>query len=114
MNLALMLALQVAAPAAAAAAPTAAADFDLAKYRPSADPDRGCGEGEGGEIVVCGRRRRPEAYPYDKMERKFAKGPIVAEKDIGGGATARAYVESVDMPGGQTSKRVMVGVRLPF
>jgi hypothetical protein len=92
--------------------------FDLAKYRPS-DADwedrRDCGPEDPSEIVVCAPRRRGGApIRSRKMERRFRRKPVLAEKDIGGGATARAYVESAEMPGGQTSKRGMVGIKWPF
>jgi hypothetical protein len=107
MSLALLLALQAAAPAPAE---PLAIDFDLAKLKP-ADP---CRTGGGGsDIVVCGRRTRGD-YDIEKWERVFRTGPLVAEKGIGPGAVVRAYVESVPMPGGQVSKRAMVGVKIKF
>jgi hypothetical protein len=106
MSLALLLALQAAPPESAAPLPI---DFDLAKVKPG-DP---CRTGGGGsEIVVCGRRSG--SYDYEKWERMFKTDPLVAEIGIGPGAVARAWVESVPMPGGQISKRAMVGVRLKF
>lgn len=113
MALAWLLALQAAAPSA----PAVPADFDLATFRPT-EPEAGrspaCGSGGGSEIVVCGRRRGGGDYPYEEMERRYQEKPLVAETTIGGGATARAYVESVAMPQGEISKRVMVGIKLPF
>ena len=105
--MALLLALQ--APAAAAAAPLRI-DFDLARVRP-ADP---CKEPTGSEIVVCGRRPSGAGYPMAEMERRYRRRPLAAETGIGGGATARAYVEGVEMGQGMVSKRVMVGIRVPF
>jgi hypothetical protein len=107
MSLALLLALQ--------AAPQAAGeplriDFDLAHVKP-ADPCR-TGGGRGSDIVVCGRR--PGTYEYEKWERLFRTGPPLAEKGIGPGAVVRAYTESVEMPGGQVSKRAMVGIKMGF
>ncbi|HEU0135577.1 MAG TPA: hypothetical protein VFR28_12210 [Allosphingosinicella sp.] len=107
MSLALLLALQ-AAPQAPAE--RLAVDFDLASVKP-ADP---CRTGGGGsDIVVCGRRK-PGAFDMEKWEREFRTDPLLAEKPIGPGAVARAYVESVAMPGGQVSKRAMVGVKIGF
>lgn len=107
MNLALLMTLQAAAPAATI-------DFDLATYRPS-QAQGGCASQDADEIVVCApRRRREGAYPFEEMARKFGEEPIRAEMGLGGVAKARAYVESVEMPGGQISKRVMIGVKLPF
>jgi hypothetical protein len=109
MSLVLLLALE-AAPQASAAPPLPI-DFDLARVKP-ADPCATGGAG-GSDIVVCGRRPRGD-YDFEKWERVFRTGPLLAEKGVGPGAVARAYVESVAMPGGQVSKRAMVGIKLSF
>jgi hypothetical protein len=107
MSLALLLALQAAPPAGAE---RLAVEFDLATVKP-ADP---CRTGGGGsDIVVCGRRPRAD-FDFEKWEREFRTAPLLAEKAIGPGAVARAYVESVEMPGGQISKRAMVGIKVGF
>jgi hypothetical protein len=120
MSLALLIALQAPPPSPrpAQAPPQAlpqapaelpAIDFDLARVKP-ADP---CVTGgSGSEIVVCGRRRAD--YDMEKWARVFRTDPLVAETAIGSGTTVRAYGESVAMPGGQVSKRAMVGVKLKF
>lgn len=103
------------APPAGDAAPLPVA-FDLADIEAGADcrrPGEGRGDAEA-EIVVCGRRERVEDYPMAEMERRYRTRPLVAEASIGGGASVRAYAESVDMGQGQVSKRAMVGVRLPL
>ena len=107
MRLALLIALQ-AAPQAPAG--RLAIDFDLAKVKPADSCATG---GAGSDIVVCGRRPRAD-YDLEKWERVFRTDPLLAETGIGPGAVARAYVESVAMPGGQVSKRAMVGVKIPF
>jgi hypothetical protein len=107
MKLALLLALQSAPQAPAAPLPL---DFDLAKVKPS-DPCRTGGAGS--DIVVCGRRPGG-TYDLEKWERVFRTDPLLAEKSIGPGAVARAFVESVPMPGGQVSKRAMVGIKVKF
>ena len=107
MNLALLLALQT-APQAPSAPPMI--EFDLAKVKPS-DPCESSSSGS--DIVVCGRRRGAD-YDLEKWARIFATEPLLAEKGIGPGAVARAYGESVGMPGGQVSKRAMVGVKIKF
>ena len=115
MQLALLMAFQAAAaPAPSAAAPI---DFDLAKARPTdmgLGRSRPCAEKDPDEIVVCGRRPGGDAYPLDEMSRRFESRPMVAETGIGGGATARAYADSVQMPNSEISKRIMVGIKLPF
>jgi hypothetical protein len=94
----------------------AAVDFDLAELtkRQQADAAAGCGQRGAGEILVCGRRPGGGDYPLEKWERIFREGPLVAEKGIGGGAVARAYLEQVELGSGQVSRRAMVGVKLPF
>jgi hypothetical protein len=119
MALAFLIAVQAAAGPAAAepALPgLAAVDFDLAEVakRQQADAAAGCPQSGAGEIVVCGRRPGGGDYPMERWERIFREGPLVAEKDIGGGAVARAYVEQVEIGAGQISRRAMVGVKLPF
>ena len=100
MSLALLLALQAAPPAPA---DPPAIDVDLTGVKP-ADP---CRTGGGGTvIVVCGRRPRGN-FDYGKWERVFRTKPLLAETAIGPGAEAGIWVESVAMPGGQVSKRVI-------
>ena len=107
MNLALLLALQAAAPPA-----PAAPAFDLRNYRPSPDDAR-CGSANGQEIIVCGRRGG-YVYPLEEMERLFKEKPIRAEVGIAPNTSLRAYGDQVGMPDGQISKRAMVGVKLKF
>lgn len=112
---AFLLALQVAAGAASPA--PIPADFDLAKLKPPQSEfaiGGDCRGEEADEIVVCGRRRGASKYPLEEMERRYKEKPIRAEMGIGGGATARAYVEQVEMPQGQVSKRVMFGIKTKF
>ena len=117
MALAFLLALQAAAGSASAAVPgVTAVEFDLAEAtkRQQAEAAKGCGQPGAGEIVVCGRRPGAGDYPMEKWERIFRDEPLVAEKDIGGGAVARAYAEQVELGSGQVSRRAMVGVKLKF
>jgi hypothetical protein len=109
MSLALLLALQAAPAAADEPLPI---DFDLASVKPD-DPCR-TGGGGGSDIVVCGRRPGGGGYDLEKWERVFRTAPLLAERGIGPGAVAGVWVESVAMPGGQVSKRVLVGVRVKF
>jgi hypothetical protein len=121
MSLVLLLALQ-AAPSrppepAAPVAPAAPLpiDFDLADVKPAdrcAD-EGGEGGGGGSEIVVCGH---PSGGTYDleRWARIFETGPFRAETGIARGAVAGAYVDQVAMPGGRTSQRALVGVKVKF
>ena len=108
MTLSLLIALQAAASAPAGAVPV---EFDLARAPPRA-PAQGCAPGDASEIVVCGRRGNP--YRLHPLGDRYDEKPIVAETSIGRGASVRAYGDSVEMPGGQVSKRAMVGVKLRF
>lgn len=112
----LMLALQAAAPASPAPDPTRSeapkVDFDLRHYKPS--EAEACGNAAAPDgIVVCGRRPST-AYPLDRMAKIFEPGPMDAETGLFGTVRGRAYVEEVGMPGGQVSKRAMIGIKLPF
>jgi hypothetical protein len=107
MALALWVALQAAGAAPAGAVPV---DFDLAKVKP-ADP---CASDSASEIVVCGRRRLQNDYPLAAMERLYREKPVRAEIGLGNGATGRVYLDQVEMPGGQISKRIMFGIKMPF
>lgn len=103
--------------AAAATAPLPI-DYDLARG-PQADMSINatgrCTSQDPAEIVVCGRRSGGGGgYPIEKWERIFAEKPLVAEVGIGRGATARAFVDRVQMPNGEVSNRMMVGIKLPF
>jgi hypothetical protein len=95
-------------------------DFDLAtlplERRPDLSATLRCrpeAPGEDEEIVVCARRPKNQDYPVDP-DADYAQRPIRAEKALGGGATAGVYVDSVEMPGGQVSKRLTVGIKVPF
>ena len=114
MQAALLIMLQ----ASASASSPVPSDFDLAalpEERPDLSAALRCGpeRGEEEEIVVCGRRPKGEDYPIDSKA-DYARKPLRAEKDLGGGATGGIYVDSVAMPGGQVSKRITVGVKLSF
>jgi hypothetical protein len=111
----LILWMAVQASAAPGAVPVAPVEFDLGAVRP-VETDTGllrrC-RGTPDEIVVCGRRRGGD-YPMEEMARRYRQEPLKAEAGIGGGATARAYVEQVELSPGQVSKRAMFGIKLPF
>ena len=97
-----------------------AIDFDLARLARAdsdlADPlgSRRCARQETGTILVCGRRPSGSAYPMEEMERRYATRPLVAEKRLAGNLTGDVHVESVTLPDGAVSNRVMARLRLPF
>lgn len=107
----LLIALQSAPAPAPPPAEPHRVDFDLRTYKPSRD----CGDTAGADtILVCGRRPGGGAYPLERMAKIFEPGPMDAETGLFGTVRGRAYVEEVPMPGGQVSKRVMIGIKLPF
>ncbi|WP_114952326.1 hypothetical protein [Sphingosinicella terrae] len=102
--------------AASAPPPIMPLPFDL-RTIPS-DQGRGgpetCGETEGDEILVCGRRRDDERYRVRMPANPYAEAPVRAGMGLGGGATAVVQVQSVEFPAGQISKRALVTIRVPF
>ena len=112
MTLALLIALQAAAPPPVDVR-RMDLDFDLARYRPR--PNSGC-EPEPGGILVCGRRPAADIPPDEmaRLAKLYEQGPIDAETGLVGKVRGRVYTEQVGMPNGQQSKRAMVGIRLPF
>ena len=106
------LALWAALQAAAGPAGTLPVDFDLAKVKPAEAP--GCDSNTPSEIVVCGRRPLRNDYPLEEMERRYREKTVRAEVGLGGGAVGRAYVEQVEMPDHQMSRRIMFGIKMPF
>jgi hypothetical protein len=111
MTLLLLIALQSSPAPAPAPADARPVEFDLRTYKPSSD----CGDpAAAGGILVCGRRPGGTAYPLERMAKIFEQGPADAETGLFGTVRGRAYVEEVAMPGGQVSKRVMIGIKLPF
>lgn len=114
MTLALLVALQSAAPVAAP--PTVdPTQFDLATLDRTggrfASPV-GCRR-EPGEITVCAQPGGG-GYPYDEWARIFATAPLVAETPLSGSLRGRVFVESATLPNGTVSNRAMVGIKLPF
>ena len=109
MGFALLFALQTAAVSVPSA--VAPIDFDLARHRPAA---RGCARGSPSEIIVCGQRGGGASVSVEELDRRYGPKKIRAERALRGGGTARAFTESVPMPRGDLSKRVMVGIKVPF
>ncbi|MEA3049952.1 MAG: hypothetical protein QOG84_1788 [Sphingomonadales bacterium] len=114
MSLALLIALQAVAPPAAGRKPVdiRTIDFDLSRYRPG---PLGCAPAPG-DILVCGRRPAGtvSAAEMARLATLYEQGPIDAETGLFGQVRGRIYTEQAAMPNGQTSKRAMVGIRLPF
>ncbi|WP_395330465.1 hypothetical protein WBP06_17940 [Novosphingobium sp. BL-8H] len=111
-------------PPSPPAPPPAAAEqaldaFDLAQLRTPGRNGltilrRRCPEGRPGEIVVCAPdpeadRLRPLPDTY-----KVTEGLGRAERQIAPGVVADVHMDSVAMPAGAVSNRVMAGVKIGF
>ena len=119
---ALLLTLVALQAAAATLSDPEAESFDLKHFDRPAAPTLGasvidrCAEVDPDEIIVCGSRGGSKQYRLQPLPPGFSSesGLPKAEMDLGGGATARAYVESVAMPDGTISKRIMIGIGTKF
>ena len=114
MTLTLLLALQAAADPAGRGA-VAPVDFDLARAKP-AEPvlRRACVGATPDEIVVCGRPPPGGDYPLEDMAKIYESGPRESGIALGDGVRGTVTVDSVVMPNGEVSKRVMVNVGVKF
>jgi hypothetical protein len=65
------------------------------------------------EIVVCGLREKSQRYRLPKLPDKYDRDAIRAEIKVAGLPT-RLHVDSVDLPGGQHSNRLMLTVSTSF
>jgi hypothetical protein len=60
------------------------------------------------EIVVCGSRETRSPYRLPEISPRYERAPLRAERQIAPGAVASLNVQSVNMPGGLKSDRVMI------
>jgi hypothetical protein len=114
MALTLLLALQAAADPSGGRA-VAPVDFDLARAK-AGEPvlRRACTGAMPGEIVVCGRPPPGGDYPLEQMAKIYESGPLDSEVSLGDGVRGSVTVDSVAMPNGEISKRVLVTVGVKF
>lgn len=77
-------------------------------------PPTACPPAKPGEILVCGSRSGQSPYRIPKLPKTYDRKPIRAETDAIPGVHTRAHVESVGMPDGNVSKRLMVTFTFPF
>jgi hypothetical protein len=122
MSLILVLALQAAEPMPGKAEMD---DFDLKTFEPAeAPPPRlggpvvnRCAEVAPGEILVCGNRGGAKQYRIQPLPPGYSSesgGLPKAEMGLGGGMTGRVYLDSVPMPDGTVSKRLLIGIGTKF
>jgi len=74
----------------------------------------GCVSSDPKEIVVCGSREHDNRYRLPKLSQKYERGAFRAETELAPGLHARAHVDSVELPGGAKSNRVLLSIGLGF
>jgi hypothetical protein len=72
-----------------------------------------CGPGGPNQIVVCGSRQKVQRYRLPKLPDKYDARAIRAETKIAG-MSAGMHINSVDLPGGQKSDRVLLTIATSF
>lgn len=73
-----------------------------------------CNRSRGDDIVVCGSRTGQNPYRLPKLPQRYDPKQIRAETSLIPGVQTRAHVDSVNMPDGYRSNRLMVTFSLPF
>ena len=73
-----------------------------------------CPRGARGEVVICGSRPGESLYRLPRLPERYDPKKIRAETNVIAGVNARAHVDTVDMPDGNQSNRVMVTIGIPF
>ena len=73
-----------------------------------------CASSDPKEIVVCGSREHDTPYRLPKLSQKYERGAFRAETELAPGLHASAHVNSVDLPGGVKSNRVLLSIGLGF
>ena len=105
MSWAIILTMQAAAPLL----DPGIAAFDLR----AAAPPLPCAGGTD-EIVVCGHRDSQKYRLRDPRFETFEPKPLRAEIGIVGDVSASVHGDQVEFPGGVTSNRAMVTLKVPF
>jgi hypothetical protein len=73
-----------------------------------------CSSSDPKEIVVCGSREHDSRYRLPKLSQKYERGAFRADAELAPGLHARAHVDSVELPGGAKSNRVLLSIGLGF
>jgi hypothetical protein len=73
-----------------------------------------CPSRKANEVVVCGSRSGQSAYRISKLPERYDAKRIRAETNVASGVHARAHVDSVTMPDGNRSNRLMVTLSTAF
>ena len=72
-----------------------------------------CRSGDSKEVIVCGSREKSRRYRLPQLSQEYDRSAVRAETEIAG-MSVRAHVDSVGLPGGQKSNRVMLTVSTSF
>jgi hypothetical protein len=73
-----------------------------------------CASSDTKEIVVCGSRGNDHRYRLPKLSQKYERGAFRAETEPVPGLHASAHVNSVELPGGAKSNRVLLSIGIGF
>jgi hypothetical protein len=63
---------------------------------------------------VCASREHDSRYRLPKLSQKYERGAFRGETELAPGLHASAHVNSVELPGGAKSKRVLLSIGLGF
>jgi hypothetical protein len=73
-----------------------------------------CASANPNEIVVCGSREHDSRYRLPKLAEKYEREAFRAETDLAPGLHASAHVNSVGLPGGEKSNRILLTIGIGF
>jgi len=73
-----------------------------------------CNRPRAGDVVICGSRTGQNPYRLPKLPQKYDAKGIRAETGVIPGVKSSAHVDTMGMPDGNRSNRMMVTFSLPF
>jgi hypothetical protein len=73
-----------------------------------------CGATDEKEIVVCGSRDERSPYRLPEISTAYERPPLRAQTVLAPGVQAGIDLQSVELPGGLKSERLMVTLRTRF
>jgi hypothetical protein len=86
----------------------------LAVVAPPSSYADGCPRSGSGEVVICGSRPGESPYRLPRLPERYDPKQIRAETSVIPGVHTQAHVDTVEMPDGNRSNRLMVTFRIPF
>jgi hypothetical protein len=66
------------------------------------------------EILICGSREHNSRYRLPKVAETYDRRSLRAETELAPGLHASAHVNSVELPGGVKSNRVLLSIGIGF